>query len=65
MNSAWLIYRGKLRFSFSYLYASHLHTSILMALLVAVSTNDSARGSACGSAHGSARGSTHGQRGFQ
>ena len=48
MNSAQLIYRGKLRLSFDipfldtpfYLYASHLYVS------------------ACGSAHGSTRGST-------
>jgi hypothetical protein len=62
MNSAQLIYRGKLRLSFDipfldtpfYLYASHLYTSPLLH----ISTCGSTRGSTCGSARGSARAST-------
>ena len=63
MNSAQLIYRGKLRLSFNipflntpfYLHTSHLN--IYLPLLVALLS--STRGSARGSTYVSARGSTY------
>ncbi len=70
MNSAQLIYRGKLRLSFDipfldtpfYLHASHLYTSTLFHVFSCGSARGSicvsGRGSGCGSSCGSARAST-------
>ncbi len=70
MNSAQLIYRGKLRLSFDipfldtpfYLHASHLCTSTLFHAFSCGSARGSARGSTCvsgrGPGCGSARAST-------